>query len=77
VTKGHFSSASSYGQLLDDPRSRAVLVKYIPEVVANPQSQLARALPLKALAQFEPSMSEVKLEQIDQGLAPLAIKPQP
>ena len=68
------STNSTYGQLLDDPRSHAVLLKSIPEVVNNPQSQMGRNLPLKALSQFEPTLTADKLKEIDAGLAALPSK---
>lgn len=68
------STNSTYGQLLDDPRSHAVLLKLIPEVLNNPQSQMGRELPLKALSQFEPTLTPDKLKEIDAGLAALPSK---
>jgi hypothetical protein len=68
------STNSTYGQLLDDPQSHAVLLKSIPEVVNNPQSKMGRDLPLKALSQFEPTLTADKLKEIDAGLAALPSK---
>ena len=63
------SIASSYGELLDNPRTKNVLVRLVPEVVNNPQSQMGRGLPFKDLSQFEPTLTADKLKQIDLGLA--------
>jgi hypothetical protein len=66
---GSLSTKSTYGELLDNPVSKAILVKLIPEVVNNPQSQLGRELALAALAQFEPTLTAEKLKEIDEALA--------
>jgi len=60
---------STYGALLDNPTTKAVLVKLAPEVVNNPQSQMGRELAFKDLAQFEPSLTPDKLKEIDAALA--------
>jgi hypothetical protein len=71
---GSLSTKSTYGTLLDNPVSKAILEKLIPEVVNNPQSQLGRELPLAAIAQFEPTLTAEKLKQIDEALAASAKK---
>lgn len=60
---------STYGDLLDNPVTKAVLVKLAPEVVNNPQSQMGRTLAFKDLAQFEPTLTPDKLKAIDAALA--------
>jgi hypothetical protein len=61
--------SSSYGALLDNPITKAVLVKLAAEVVNNPQSQMGRDLAFKDLAQFEPTLTPEKLKEIDAALA--------
>lgn len=61
--------ASSYGDLLDNPKTKSVLVRLAPEVVNNPQSQMGRGMAFKDLSQFEPTLTPDKLSQIDAGLA--------
>jgi hypothetical protein len=61
--------SSSYGALLDNPVTKAVLAKLAAEVVNNPQSQMGRELAFKDLAQFEPSLTPDKLKEIDAALA--------
>jgi len=63
------SIASSYGDLLDNPKTKSVLVRLAPEVVNNPQSQMGRGMPFRDLSQFEPTLTPDKLKQIDAGLA--------
>jgi hypothetical protein len=60
---------STYGDLLDNPVTKAVLVKLAPEVVNNPQSQMGRSLAFKDLAQYEPTLTPDKLKAIDAALA--------
>ncbi|WP_334184798.1 hypothetical protein [Novosphingobium sp.] len=44
--------ATDLGTLLDDPASKAILIKHIPEVVSNPQIEMGRAMTLSQLAQY-------------------------
>jgi hypothetical protein len=74
ATGGESSAAklsinSTYGDLLDNPVTKAVLVKLAPEVVNNPQSQMGRSLAFKDLAQYEPTLTPEKLKTIDAALA--------
>ena len=61
--------SSTYGALLDNPVTKAVLLKFAPEVVNNPQSQAGRDLAFKDLAQYEPTLTADKLQQIEAALA--------
>jgi hypothetical protein len=61
--------SSTYGALLDNPVTKAILLKLAPEVVNNPQSQAGRELAFKDLAQYEPTLTPDKLQQIDAALA--------
>jgi hypothetical protein len=61
--------SSTYGALLDNPVTKAVLAKLAAEVVNNPQSQMGRDLAFKDLAQFEPTLTPEKLKEIDAALA--------
>jgi len=63
------SITSTYGALLDNPSTKAVLLKLAPEVVNNPQSQMGRDIPFKNLSQFEPSLTVDKLQQINHALS--------
>jgi len=40
------------GTLLDDAASKVILLKYIPEVVSNPQIDMGRGMTLSQLQQF-------------------------
>ncbi|MDB5672912.1 MAG: hypothetical protein JWO25_3871 [Alphaproteobacteria bacterium] len=60
---------STVGALLDNPKTLAVLKADIPEVVANPNLQMGREMPLRGIAQFEPTLTEEKLKKIDADLA--------
>lgn len=69
------TSTTPIGALLDDPAAKAVLVKYIPDVVSNPQIDMARGMTLKDTQQYAPDMvSDQKLAQIDAELAKLPAK---
>jgi hypothetical protein len=62
------TTASTYGALLANPKTKAVLAELAPEVVNNPQSQMGLDLAFKDLAQYEPSLTPDKLAQIDARL---------
>lgn len=40
------------GTLLDDPASKAILMKHIPDVVGNPQIEMGRGMTLAQLQQY-------------------------
>lgn len=71
-----FSSASTdIGTLLDNPAAKAVLQKYMPEMIGNPQIDMARAMTLKQVQGFAPDqISDAKLAQIDADLAKIPAK---
>jgi len=66
--------SSTYGALLDNPITKAVLLKLAAEVVNNPQSNMGRDLAFKDLAQYEPTLTPDKLQQIDAALAKAQVK---
>jgi para-nitrobenzyl esterase len=72
----HYSTSTTpIGTLLDDPAAKAVLVKYIPAVVSNPQIDVARGMTLKDAQQYAPDMvSNDTLAKIDAELAALPAK---
>jgi para-nitrobenzyl esterase len=73
---GHYASASTpLGTLLDDPAAKAVLVKYIPDTVSNPQIDMARGMTLKDMQQYAPdTLTDATLAKIDADLANLPSK---
>jgi hypothetical protein len=63
------------GTLLDDPQAKAILVKYIPELVKSEQIDMARSLTLRAVQQYAADMvTDAKLAAIDSELAKLPAK---
>jgi para-nitrobenzyl esterase len=72
----HYSTSTTpIGTLLDDPAAKAVLAKYIPEVVTSPQIDMARGMTLKDTQQYAPDMvSDATLAKIDTDLAKLPPK---
>jgi hypothetical protein len=69
VPEQKLNIGSTYGALLDNPVTKAVLLKLAAEVVNNPQSQMGRDLAFKDLAQYEPTLTPDKLRQIEAALA--------
>ena len=65
------SSKSTLGALVDNPEAKAVLAKYLPDVVDNPQLAQGRGMTLASIAQFIPGLDAAKLASIDADLAAL------
>lgn len=58
------------GTLMDNTETRAVLEKYIPEMLANEQIKMARGMTLKALQQYAGDLlTDEKLAKINADLA--------
>ena len=66
-----FSTAdSSIGTLLDNPETKAVLEKHIPQFVSNPQIEMAKAMTLKQIQGYAgDALSDDTLAKIDADLA--------
>jgi hypothetical protein len=66
----HLSTADTpLGDLLDNAAARAVLEARIPEVIGNPQIEMARPMTLKSLQSYSPSLTDEVLAAIDADLA--------
>lgn len=63
-----YSIKSTVGDLLDNPATKAVLEKYVPEVVSNPQIEQGRPFPLEGIAPYAPSLTPEMLAKIDTDL---------
>ena len=63
-----FSVESTVGDLLNNPAAKAVLVKYIPEVVADPNLQMGLELPLTGIVQYVPQLTPDMMAKIDADL---------
>ncbi len=72
---GHYASKiTPLGDMLDDPAAKAVLNKYIPDVINSPQIGMGRGLTLSALQQYIPTLTDDLLARIDADLAALPAK---
>lgn len=61
------------GELLDDPRARAILDKYLPGFSTADQIDTARGMTLKDVQQYSPdTITDDALAKIDNDLAKLA-----
>lgn len=66
---GALSTQSLLGDLLGDPRARAILERELPDLIASPQIGMGSQMSLRALQQFVPSMlTNEALDRIDQAL---------
>ncbi len=64
------STATDIGTLLDNPTTKAVLVKYVPELVNNPQIGMARGMTLKQVQSYAgDTLTDEMLAKIDTDLA--------
>lgn len=68
-----YSAANTeIGVLLDDPAAKAVLEKVFPGMTTNPQIDMARAMTMKGIQQYNPEMvTDEKLAELDAELAKL------
>jgi hypothetical protein len=75
-TAAHYTTEDTdIGTLLDDPQAKAILVKYIPELVKSEQIDMARSLTLRAVQQYAADMmTDAKLAAIDSELAKIPAK---
>lgn len=61
------------GDLLDDPDAKAILAKYLPDLVSNPSIEMARGMTLKSLQNYAgDQVTDEKLSAIDADLAKLS-----
>lgn len=66
----YYTIDSTVGDLLDNPATKAIFAKYLPQVVASDQINQARALPLSALKQYRPEIfTDEVLAKINSDLA--------
>ncbi|MBW8784080.1 MAG: hypothetical protein JF593_05500 [Novosphingobium sp.] len=63
------------GDLLDNPAAKAILTKYISEMISNPQIDQARGMTLKQLQGYAAdALPDLTLAKIDAELAKLPAK---
>jgi para-nitrobenzyl esterase len=68
------TGTSDIGTLLDNPATKAVLEKYIPDMVSNAQFEMARPMTLKAIQAYAgDELSDEKLATIDADLAKIQV----
>jgi para-nitrobenzyl esterase len=72
-TPGTYSTAeTSLGDLLDNPKTKDILARHLPEVVSSDQIDMARGMTLQMIQQYAPDdITDAKLAQIDADLAKL------
>jgi len=64
------TSTSTIGMLLENPQTKAVLMKYIPDIVSNDQIHMANGMTLKAIQPYSgDALSDEILAKIDTDLA--------
>ena len=65
-----YSTQTDLGTLLDNPQTKAVLDKYIHDMISNPQIDMARSMTLRQLQSYAgDALTDEKLKQIDADLA--------
>jgi para-nitrobenzyl esterase len=70
-TQPYYSTArSTLGELVDNPATRAILARYLPEIVNSPHLNQARRLTLKGMQPLAPDLlTDEKLAKIDEELS--------
>lgn len=67
------TEATDIGTLLDNPQTRAVIDKHMPQFAANPQIEMARAMTLRQIQSFANDMlTDDMLAKVDADLARIA-----
>lgn len=71
ASAGTFSTSTSpIGTLLDNPAASAILSKYLPDLVSNPQIEMARGMTLKQVQTYSSdTVTDEVLAKIDAELA--------
>ncbi|TCM16577.1 hypothetical protein EDF56_107156 [Novosphingobium sp. PhB165] len=69
------TAKTDLGTLLDNPATKAVLQKYIPNLIANPQIDQARGMTLKEVQSYAADqLTDDTLAKIDADLAKIPAK---
>ncbi|MFC0205799.1 hypothetical protein [Novosphingobium soli] len=64
------SAVSTLGDLLDNPATKAVLQKHVPDLIANSNIEMARGMTLRSLQSYAgDALTDAKLAAIDADLA--------
>ncbi|MET0269396.1 MAG: hypothetical protein ABW173_03105 [Sphingomonas sp.] len=64
------AEATDIGTLIDNPQTKAILSKHLPDFVANPQIDMARSMTLKQVQSYAgDTMTDEVLLKIDADLA--------
>ena len=72
IAKLMSSGETDIGTLMDTPAAKAVLQKYIPDVISNPQMDMARTMTLKQIQSYiADKLTDDTLAKIDADLAKL------
>lgn len=76
AVKATFSTADTdLGTLLDNPATKTVLSKYIPDMISNSQIDMARSLTLRQLQSYSgDKLTDATLAKIDADLAKIPAK---
>ena len=66
---------TSIGDLLDNPATKAILTKHVPDMVTNPQIDMARGMTLKQVQAYAgDALTDAKLADIQADLDKLPAK---
>jgi para-nitrobenzyl esterase len=68
-TPAYTVQASTIGELLDNPDTKAVLNRHIPQVVAHPQINEGRPMTLPQIVEYVPELTPDLLARINADLA--------
>ncbi|MCP5165345.1 MAG: cellulase family glycosylhydrolase [Pseudomonadales bacterium] len=78
VEEGELTTESMVGDLLADPRARAILAREIPDLVNSPQIGMGSQMTLRELQRYAPEMLTPQvLDRIDRQLADSVPQPDP
>lgn len=72
TSAAYSTTTTPIGTLLDDATTKAILTKYIPDLVSNPQIEMARGMTLKQVQAYSAdTVTDEVLAKIDADLSKL------
>ena len=63
-----YSEHSTIGELVDNPATRAILQKYVPNMLTDPRLDQGRSLPLDGVTEYVPELTPEVLAKINAEL---------
>ncbi len=66
------TAKNTIGELVKNEKTKAVLTKHLPDLVANPQLEQGYEMKFPDIVQYVPELTPEKLKAVDEDLAKVA-----